>query len=578
MAQALPSEALRDNQAGRVHRVANVRTWLVALACLVACTAVAYAAYELGFAEGVTYLAFLAGTVAVAYFSRAMVPTLVATLLGALIQDWRFVRPYCELGIDHRASLLTFCLFVVASVVVGVLVVRLGKEADAHDASRRRTEALFDLTASFFYAHGVAETVDTALQSVVTLFGRSCAIYLDDPFAGEPGGRERREVAVNAVEGDLTEDVFNSLIEKYVVHWVYENGQKAGALTEFHEQSDSIYLPLVSQTGMEGVLAVSAKTARFTADDLEFLDAIADQIKLALERQSLGVKHRRDLRAMHATRVRCAFDGYMLRDNSLTVQNVHAFGDSLLTVRPEYEGQREALERAVSDETSRTQIMLDRLQSTMNAELNAQCDLAREVASVAEVLQSGMTGKVLQVMPGQSTPVIVADVPLVRLAVTLILENACGRVSKGGVVEVNVRANESDVVLVVQDDRPAVLCPEAPAVFEMAQSASGQGEELVYERRRVTLLREALMDRTRVEANDKAPLEALLQAMRLPAEAGRAEGGRDAVLNRARIMRLDRLNYGLYVAALVVHAHGGTIKQRKRLGGGAVLTVTLPRG
>ena len=43
-------------------------------------------------------------------------------------------------------------------------------------------------------------------------------------------------------------------------------------------------------------------------------------------------------------------------------------------------------------------------------------------------------------------------------------------------------------------------------------------------------------------------------------------------------MRLDRLMYGLYVAALAVYAHGGTIKQRKRLGGGVVLTMTLPRG
>ena len=125
-----------------------------------------------------------------------------------------------------------------------------------------------------------------------------------------------------------------------MVHWVFENGSRAGALTDFHEQSDIIYLPLISQTGMEGVLAVAVKGSHFTADDLEFLDAIADQIKLALERQSLAVKHRRDLRAMHATRVRSAFADLMLRDDSLSIQTVHALGDALLTVRPEYAVQR----------------------------------------------------------------------------------------------------------------------------------------------------------------------------------------------------------------------------------------------
>lgn len=578
MSQGFPTDVLKDTQAGRIHRVRRPRTWLVTLACLLAATAGAYAAYEFGFAEGVTYIAFMAGTVAVAFFSRAFLPTVAAALIGALIQDWRFVRPYFDLGIDHRASLLTFVLFVAVSIVVGALVVHIGEEADAHDAALRRTEALFDLTGSFFYAHGLAETVDTALQSVVSLFGRSCAIYLADPFDVEGVDRSRRAPTVNVVEGDLDEARFNSLIEQYVVHWVFENATRAGALTDFHEQSDFIYLPLISQTGMEGVLAVAVKGSHFTNDDLEFLDAIADQIKLALERQSLAVKHRRDLRAMHATRVRCAFADLMLRDDSLSIQTVHALGDALLTVRPEYATQREALERAVADETSRMQIMLDRVQTALSSEPSAQCDLATEVASVADILKSGLSGKVLQVVPGQSTPVIVADVPLVRLAITLILECACGCVSKGGVVEVSMRANESDVVLVVQDDRPAVLCPLESGAFESVPTSTGEDIEFVYEKKRAALLRNVLLDRARIEENDKAALEVLLQAMHLPLEAGRSESSREAALNRARVMRLDRLVYGLYVAALAVHAHGGTIKQRKRLGGGVVLTMTLPRG
>ena len=141
-----------------------------------------------------------------------------------------------------------------------------------------------------------------------------------------------------------------------------------------------------------------------------------------------------------------------------------------------------------------------------------------------------------------------------------------------------MRANESDVVLVVQDDRPAVLCPLESGAFESVPTSTGEDIEFVYEKKRAALLRNVLLDRARIEENDKAALEVLLQAMHLPLEAGRSESSREAALNRARVMRLDRLVYGLYVAALAVHAHGGTIKQRKRLGGGVVLTMTLPRG
>jgi hypothetical protein len=66
--------------------------------------------------------------------------------------------------------------------------------------------------------------------------------------------------------------------------------------------------------------------------------------------------------------------------------------------------------------------------------------------------------------------------------------------------------------------------------------------------------------------------------MQLSPNAVRSDSDPDGVLNRRRILRYDRLEYGLYLAALVAYAHGGSVRQRIRLGGGIVTTFQLPRG
>ena len=80
-----------------------------------------------------------------------------------------------------------------------------------------------------------------------------------------------------------------------------------------------------------------------------------------------------------------------------------------------------------------------------------------------------------------------------------------------------------------------------------------------------------------IACGQQAGVAALCRAMRLPEGAARSDGDFDGVLNRQRVLRFDRLEYGLYVAALIVHAHGGFVKQRYRLGGGAVVTMAFPR-
>ncbi len=522
-----------------------------------------------GFGEATSYVVFFAASVAAAVATRAYVPTLAAVALGCLAEDYFFIRPYLDLSVDHRANLMAFVAFALASAAASLAVARVGKAAERSDRRERRTQALFDLNRSLVYAHGTVETVDVALDSTARLFGRSAALYLHDPFG--PAGRARRGPTVREAEGDLDAAVFAKLSEQSVAHWVFANGEPAGSGTDTHAASDACYLPLLSEEGVEGVLAVSDRR-RLSPADRSFLDLVAGQVSVALERQALAAKHRDDLREMHATHVRSVFMGGIAASMRAACDTVHALSDALLGVAEDDRAYRDALVRALLEESSRGLLMADRMRGVLEAPVSASCDVRAEVAAAVDEVREGLSGKVIDLQPGEDVPSVAADAALVRAAAKLVLEAAASYVGPRGIVQVGVGSYPDRVSVVVADDRPSEAGSSRAAAFELSASG-GEGNGLVYDGLRARGLRALLLDReAAVESGQDEFLAALCRALRLSEGAVRSDGS----FNRRRILRFDRLEYGLYMAALIVRAHGGTIKQRYRLGGGAVVTFTLP--
>lgn len=549
----------------------------IAVGSCAAAFAIARVLQAFGFGEATPYLVYLGSFIVVALATHAYVPTLIAIVLGCLAQDYFFIRSYLDLAIDHRASLLLFIAFIVVSLGTSLAVVGVGRARRNADERERRTQALFDLNRNLVVTHGPSETVDIALDSTTRLFGRSTALYVRDPFDRAPAGsRERRGPAVRPVEGDLPAEVFEKLTEQAVAHWVFANGEPAGSGTDTHSASDVLYLPLASEEGVEGVLAVSERR-RLTLAERSFLDLVANQVSFALERQSLAYKHRGDLQLMRASAIRSEFVEGLVASARTVSEMLHVLADALLAVPEDDRAYREALVRAIGDESARGRLMADRMRAVLDEPLDAVCDIRAVVARAVDEVREGLSGKLIELEPGEAVAPVVADSALLGFATRLILEAATGHVGKRGIVQVSVASYPDRVSVVVADDRPAEQGASHAAAFDLGHSAAG-GESLVYDEERARAVREVLLDRAKVVASDQQDLlAALCRAMRIPEGAARSDGDRDGALNRQRILRLDRLEYGLYMAALMVRAHGGTIKQRYRLGGGAVVTFAVPR-
>lgn len=558
-------------------RPARVR-WQGAAAAL-ALTACAYGAVRLlqlmSLGDSAAYVLFTASALATAAATRSYRAAALACALGLAAADFYFVRPYLSLAVDHRASVAALLVFAAVEAAGSAAIVRYRRAARRSQDNERRTQLVFDLGRGLRHAGGEVEAVDGALSSVASLFGRSAAIFLEDPFSPAPAsGHDRRAPVVRPVEGDVGEEAFARLTEQAVAHWVFENRAPAGRQTDTHGESDILHLPLLSPGGLEGVLCVSARDG-LGGPERSLLDQVADQVALALERQSLVADHRADRGYMRADGVRGAFSQGLLRASSAAAGTVHALADLLASAPEDDREYIDALARAASEEAARSRLMCDRVLPVLESPLRPRCDVRKEVARAVDEVREGLSGKVIDFRPGDETPPLEADPALVHAAAKFLLEASAGYVGPRGIVQVSVEDYPDRVRVTVADNRAPDAAPPRSAAFEGGQGGDGAP---TYEEARAAELLGSFRQRAAGRAFDsQAPLRALCRSMRLPEAAARQDGEDGAPLNRQRVLRFDRLEYGLYMAALAVEAHGGTIRQRYRLGGGAVATFTLPR-
>lgn len=532
---------------------------LVALVAVALSIGAAWALYYAGVGMEVYLLYILAATVVAAY-TKSYVPSLL-TIGACCAIEATVLLPHFSVTLDS-AGYFSYALMAVVMLLVSFTAVAMGRAEARARYREQHTQSIYELGKRLAFSHGQIEVVDVSLDALVRLFGRSVAFYTADPFDRDVARREGPRAGMptcKTVAGDMEAREFERITERNVAHWVFANAAPAGAGTDTNSTSDALYLPLEMDDSVIGVVAVSARR-QLTASDRSFLDMVISQVLGAFERQALAVSHKVDLRAMRVSQIRDGFIASLVSSVSQSAGTMAEMTRMLQVTRDDDTLYREAVQDACGMESLRTHVMADRVGVALSEEQSrAKCDVRAMVGQAVTEVRRGRGSTSIVMEPSEDVPRLVADTELLRLATVLIMESSLALAPVGGVVTVGVHGHPGFVTVSVSDDRPDAL--SGPAV------AFARGYDADRARRLVAFLSDhgAVTD-------ESQSLPSLAQALGVPRAACMVDGRADA----RRIGRIDRTQYGLYVAALVVRAHGGEIKTRHRLGGGSVTSYHLP--
>lgn len=397
---------------------------------------------------------------------RGLGPALATAVLGFLAYDFLFTHPRYTFHVSRQGELLTLGLFLAASLVTGNLAARLRARVEAQAAIADRTNKLYDFSRRVAAAATADDVVWASVSHVATTL--RCEAVLLMP----------RDGALCVVGGFPPEDRLE-VRDQSAAQFAWEKGEAAGHGSDTLPTARWFFLPLQAADRRLGVLGIAYSDERQLArTDRRLLDALIDQIALALERLRLTEDLAATRLATETERLRAALLNSVSHDlRTPLVTIIGAAGHLADTDLPPV--SRRDLAENIREEGERldryVQNLLDMTRlghGALKPRLAPQ-DLAEIVGGARARLRGVLRAHELQVALPPDLPLILADGVLFEQVIVNILDNAAKYAPEGTAISIGARSVGKEVEIAVTDHGPGIPLADQARVFDMFTRVEG---------------------------------------------------------------------------------------------------------
>ena len=361
----------------------------------------------------------------------------------------------------------------------------------------------------------IASTLDEILHALKT---NAALMFARQVAVLLPAGMERRMNEIGKEKSVLDED------ERAVATWAFEHGQAAGRDTDTLPAAQWRFMPLKTARGILGVIGVapSESAQNLSPAQRRLFETFASLAATAIERAQLADK------AQHAQVVQATED----LQNALLNSISHDLRTPLVSITGALtslqedgamldERAHQALLENAREETERLNRLVGNLLDMTRLEAGAlhlkrePSDMQDAIGSALEQLKRRLRGRDVRVDVPNDLPLVSMDFSLIVQVLVNLIDNALKYARRNTPIEIRARAQPNQIQVQVMDRGVGIPSPDLPRVFDKFYRV--QHPDLV-----------------------------------------------------------SGTGMGLAICKGIIEAHGGTITAENRLGGGALLTFTLP--
>lgn len=481
-----------------------------ALAAVVGATLLAALLHRHSESSDLTMVYLLAVVISAISFGRG--PAIAAALVSVLVFNFMFVPPRFTFHVADTRYLVTFAVMFVVAVITGTLTALLREQRERALLRERRIASLHRLSHDLALRSTSGDVLEAAVARVGEMPGIRAAAALPDEagglvwVAGDPsvlGADGERDAARRALlQGRIVSSPHGS----------------AGA--------DTLHLPLVAGTRVNGVLSLRATSPQIFVDPerMEMIRAYSSLAALAIERCRLADDARRVQTQVESERARSALLSSVSHDLRTPLAGIMGAASTLRGASGEItDAARREMADTIFDQTERLDRLIGNLLEMTRVE-SGTLRVRKEWHSVEEVVGSSLTrlgpelaDREVHVSLASGLPLVPMDDVLFEQVVRNLIENAHKYSPPDGAITID---------------------------------GSVEGEML------------------RLDVSDRG--EGLA--------AGESERVFEKFYRGARAATRPGAGLGLAICRGIVEAHGGTIVAANRSGGGSVFTVRLPLG
>jgi len=426
------------------------------------CTAVSMCLTRFGAHETNIVLVYLLGILLFSYMASSYLFSFFASLLGVLAYNFFFTEPYYTFRAYSPDYPLTFIILFCVGLFTSMLTIRIKRETFLAEEREKRIQALYHIGRLLLGVKNSNNLAEITAAELASQFSADVLVQFYDTSGA---------VRIRSVNGN---DCFSDDKERLVCHEVNLSGSPCGRGTKLFKAARAYYLPVIGQRGVIGVIGIALGEEQvLSAWQIEFLDTIAPQVAVVLEREMLFQKQEETQIQIQRERLRSD----MLRTISHDLRTpLTGIMGSASTIKDNFssisEEVKKGLLKNIYDDASWLCELVENILSMTRFEegrlkLNIGQEAAEEIVAqaIGHVKERASDYTISTNMPSDNILLEVDGVLITQVLVNLI-GNAINYTPAGSEITVSLWRHEDGICFEVRDNGPGVSEEILPHVFE----------------------------------------------------------------------------------------------------------------
>jgi two-component system sensor histidine kinase KdpD len=402
-------------------------------------------------------------------------PALFACLLSVLAFNFFFLPPLYTFTIADPENAVALFFFALVAVIVSKLTAATRAQIVSARARAKATAELYAFSRKIAAIGSLDDLLWASAYQVSSMLRVSTVLLLpDDDRAG------LSLASAYPPEDELAD------ADMAAARWCWEHNHPAGWGSDTLPGGRWLFLPLRTGSGTVGVIGIDRGTPRplLAPDEHRLLDALADQVAVAIERISLarGLAEARVL--AETERLRAALLTSISHDLRTPLATILGTVSSLRSYADKYDAtDRAELLATLEGEAERLNRFVGNLLDMTKLESGA-IEIKLDVVEVAEIVGAALERAGSVLARHRIEAEIAPDLPMLRLDAILfeqvlfnLLDNAAKYAPPGSRIDLRARRERDLVAIEVIDEGPGIPPGDLERVFDKFYRVQAQDRQ-----------------------------------------------------------------------------------------------------
>lgn len=439
-----------------------IKNIVVMIVVMSLCTGISMLFRHVKISESNIVMIYLLGILIFSYLAEGYLYSFFSSICGVLLYNFFFTEPYYTLQVYNPDYPITFVVMFIVGFITSMLTIRVKMERQLVEDREEYISSLYYIEKRLLYVKSVEDLAKFAAEEISKHLNANVLVQLSTPSGN---------LLSKAIAG---EDVFQGSIDSIASMETYQSGSPCGFGTTLFSNARAYYSAILSQNGVLGVIGISLpKAINLTHTQRGFIDVIAPQIAVVLERERIYQKQQESKIEIQRERVRADMLRTISHDLRTPLAGIMGLASTALDNYDKVsdEVKKNFLQSIYEDADWLNELVENILQTTRFEEGRVNLVIEQEAAeeiiteAVIHVKKHAQEHKIQVKIPDEII-LLRVDGILIRQVLVNLLNNAINYSPKGSNIIVSLFRENDRVVFEVSDNGPGISQEEISHIFE----------------------------------------------------------------------------------------------------------------